>query len=111
MSHLHALDQAATLQGQLLCDLQTVTARESGAPDARADGRDHALGRGDVDPWRDVEWIACRDGKYRPTQPGLRPLASGVSGRVGRLRAYGNAIVPQVAAAFIGAYMDARGIA
>jgi DNA (cytosine-5)-methyltransferase 1 len=28
-------------------------------------------------------------------------LAHGVSGRVGRLRAYGNAIVPQVAAAFI----------
>jgi hypothetical protein len=26
---------------------------------------------------------------------------------VGRLRAYGNAIVPQTAAAFIGAYLDA----
>ena len=29
------------------------------------------------------------------------PLAHGVSARMGRLRGYGNAIVPQVAAAFI----------
>ena len=32
----------------------------------------------------------------------------GVSGRVGRLRGYGNAIVPQVAAVFIRAYMESR---
>ena len=31
--------------------------------------------------------------KRRPIQPGLFPLAHGVAGRVGRLRAYGNAIV------------------
>ncbi|HJQ56415.1 MAG TPA: hypothetical protein VJ890_05890 [Vineibacter sp.] len=34
------------------------------------------------------------------------PLASGVSGRVGRLRAYGNAIVAQAAAAFVAAVME-----
>ncbi len=51
--------------------------------------------------WADIEWLACTDGKARPTQPGIFPLAHGVSGRVGRLRAYGNAIVPQVAAQFI----------
>ena len=48
----------------------------------------------------------CRDGKARPTQPGLQPLAYGVPGRVGLLRGYGNAIVPQVAAEVIMAYMS-----
>jgi len=56
---------------------------------------------GRLDAWADLEWLQCSDGKARPTQPGLFPLAHGVSGRVGRLRAYGNAIVPQVAAAFV----------
>jgi DNA (cytosine-5)-methyltransferase 1 len=55
--------------------------------------------------WADAEWIDCSDGKARPTQPGLFPLAHGVPGRLGRLRAYGNAIVPQVAAKFIEASM------
>lgn len=57
--------------------------------------------------WRELEWLPCTDGKARPTQPGLFPLAHGVPGRMGRLRAFGNAIVPQVAAEFIGAYMEA----
>jgi hypothetical protein len=59
-------------------------------------------------PWADLEWLACSDGKARPTQPGLFPLAHGVPARVGRLRAYGNAIVPQVAAEFIGAMMEMK---
>ena len=55
--------------------------------------------------WSDIQWIICTDGKARPTQPGIFPLAHGVSGRVGKLRAYGNAIVPQVAAEFIKSVM------
>ena len=51
--------------------------------------------------WANAEWIWCRDNKYRPVEPGTFPLAHGIPGRVGRLRAYGNAIVPQVAAEFI----------
>lgn len=35
-------------------------------------------------------------------------LAHGVLARVGKLRALGNAIVPQVAAEVVGAYMDCR---
>ena len=56
--------------------------------------------------WDNVEWLACRDGKLRPTQPGLQPLAHGIPGRVGLLRGYGNAIVPQVAAEFVRAYLE-----
>jgi len=36
------------------------------------------------------------------------PLAHGAPARVGRLRAYGNAIVAPVAAEFIRAYMSVR---
>jgi DNA (cytosine-5)-methyltransferase 1 len=59
--------------------------------------------------WSDnLEWIPCRDGKWRPTQPGLFPLAHGVPNRVGTLRGAGNAIVPQVAAEVIRAYMETQ---
>ena len=56
--------------------------------------------------WADADWIECRDGKARPVEPGTFPLAHGVSGRVGRLRAYGNAINPWLAAEFIAAYRN-----
>jgi DNA (cytosine-5)-methyltransferase 1 len=59
------------------------------------------------DPWRDADWLFCRDGKWRPVEPGALPLASRVSARVGRLRGYGNAIVPQAAALFIEATLEA----
>jgi len=57
--------------------------------------------------WLCVEYVPCGDRRQRPTQPGLCPLAHGIPGRVGQLRAYGNAIVPQVATEFILAYMEA----
>lgn len=56
--------------------------------------------------WDDADWLRCSDDRWRPVEPGSFPLAHGVSARVGKLRAYGNAIVPQVAAAFIGAVID-----
>ena len=59
--------------------------------------------------WIDVEWLPCADGKARPTQPGLHPLAARVPGDVAKLRALGNAVVPEVAAAFIQAYMATQG--
>ena len=55
--------------------------------------------------WRDADWLGCRDGKWRPVEPGTFPLAHGLPARVGRLRGYGNAIVPQVAEAFIRSVM------
>jgi len=58
--------------------------------------------------WRDADWLYCRDGKWRPVEPGTFPLAHGSPARVGRLRGYGNAIVAPAAQAFIEAYLDAR---
>ena len=54
--------------------------------------------------WHPADWLACIDGKARPVEPGTFPLAYGIAGRVGRLRAYGNCIVAPQAAEFIGAY-------
>ena len=56
--------------------------------------------------WSACDWLPCRDGKARPIEPGTFPLAHGVPARVGRLRGYGNAIVPQVAAEVILAYKE-----
>ncbi|HHX4088875.1 TPA: DNA cytosine methyltransferase [Klebsiella aerogenes] len=71
--------------------------------------------------WRDADWLLCRDGKWRPVEPGTFPLVDGSaarlgrvepgvarvasSNRVGRLKGYGNAINAQAATAFIRAYM------
>lgn len=71
--------------------------------------------------WRDADWLLCRDGKWRPVEPGTFPLVDGAAARmgrvepgvarvasgnrVGRLKGYGNAINAQAAAAFIRAYM------
>lgn len=57
--------------------------------------------------WSDADWLGCRDGKFRPVRSGSFPLANGLPARVGRLRGYGNAIVPQAAAEFIKAFEKA----
>lgn len=51
--------------------------------------------------WRDADWLHCRDGKWRPVEPGTSPLAHGSAARVLRLHSYGDGIVAQQAAAFI----------
>jgi DNA (cytosine-5)-methyltransferase 1 len=66
------------------------------------------LGTGHKGNWSDITWLPCSDGKARPTQSGLFPLAHGIPGRVGRLRAYGNAIVPQAAAEFVKAFISTQ---
>ena len=57
--------------------------------------------------WADADWLFCRDGKWRPVEPSTSPLAHGAPSRVGRLRAYGNAINAQAAKEFIAAYLEA----
>ena len=79
-----------------------------------------------IHEWGNPDWVYCRDNKYRPIKPGLKPLVDGVSeglvrgrdncaqiyanetqeARTMRLKGYGNAIVPQVAATFITAAMS-----
>lgn len=88
---------------------------------AQPNGRLVASGRGTI-------VIPCRDGKARriSAQPGDEPLAYAIpvslgrgrtklermairaarANRTGRIRGYGNAIVPQVAAEFIRAFME-----
>lgn len=72
--------------------------------------------------WRDADWLLCRDGKWRPVEPGTFPLVDGAtarlgrvesgvarvasSNRVGRIKGYGNAINAQAAAEFIRAYLE-----
>ena len=58
--------------------------------------------------WSNADWLLCRDGKWRPVEPGTFPLAHGIANRVGRLRAYGNAICAEAAVEFIKVAMDYR---
>lgn len=60
--------------------------------------------------WADVDWLPCRDGVSRPVEPGTFPLAHGVPQRVGRVRAYGNAIAAPAAADFIRAVLDVHDV-
>ena len=66
-------------------------------------------------PWEKTGLIMATGenlrGKRWRFKPGVEPLADGFPGRVERLRGYGNAICPQVAAEFIRAYMNTQGIA
>lgn len=60
--------------------------------------------------WRGFDVLPCADGKARRVESGTFPLAHGIPARVGKLRAYGNAIVPEVAAIFIRAFREAVGL-
>jgi DNA (cytosine-5)-methyltransferase 1 len=90
-------------------------------------GQCQTLERGSqANPWRHPDWLPCRDGKARPAQSGIFPLVNGVpadlvcgsnpgipanetaEARAMRLRGYGNAIVPQLAAQFIAAVMGGK---
>lgn len=56
------------------------------------------------DFWYDVDWLLCRnpsgEPSWRPVEPGTFPLAHGVPQRMGKLRAYGNALDFETAKGF-----------
>lgn len=98
--------------------------QEEGICGARSSDGDLCFGLTDAS---EVDWIYCRDNKYRPIKSGIQPLVNGATGRVVhssdpsepinanatqearaiRLKGYGNAIQAQAAIAFISAYMSA----
>jgi DNA (cytosine-5)-methyltransferase 1 len=55
--------------------------------------------------WRDAEWLWHTDACWRPVEPGTFPLVDGAPSRVGRLRAYGNALNAEAARVFIESLM------
>lgn len=76
--------------------------------------------------WSDFRIVGCLDGKYRRLSATDEPLVAGIPrsmgsfepriqgmakrarrNRIGRLKGYGNAIAPQLAAVFIQSFMDA----
>lgn len=68
------------------------------------DGRDFTL-FGALLHWRLFEAVNGLHWRRR-IEPGAQPLVNGVPYRLDKIRGYGNAIVPQVAAEVIGAYME-----
>jgi len=71
-----------------------------------------------------IDWLYCRDNKYRPIKSGIKPLVDGIArgvvhssdsiitpndtaeARTTRIKGYGNAIVAPLAEEFIKAFMD-----
>lgn len=86
--------------------------RGHGAADTRADQRPVQAANGGYSErqpatgpvnglWRSADWLACRDGKWRPVRPGSFPLVNGYPARVAILRGAGNAINAEAARVFI----------
>lgn len=59
--------------------------------------------------WAAADWLGCRDGKWRPVEPGTFPLAhaGAYRNRVGLLRGAGNAVNLAQAQGFAEAVMEA----
>ena len=99
--------------GGVLCSDRLANSLDTGsqgglrgrADSQREDQHGHA-GCSGADSWSDYDIVPCGDGKTRRIEPGSPPLANGIPARVVRLRGYGNAIVPQVAAEFVQAFVS-----
>lgn len=94
--------------GDAPCERCEKTGIYCARPAKRSAGASTEIWDADQSPWSGADWIYCRDQRWRPVEPGIVPMAHGISGRMGALQAYGNAIVPQVAAEVIRAYMETK---
>ena len=56
--------------------------------------------------WDSASWLIGHDGKARRVEPSIPLLVDGLPNRVGLLRGFGNAIVPQIAAEMMAAWME-----
>ncbi|MDB5317103.1 MAG: cytosine-specific methylase [Rhodospirillales bacterium] len=101
------LERATTERTSSVVELAHTNGGHAGAEGLQR-GRQHGQQPQDrgVSFWSAADWLPCRDGKSRPVEPGTLPLAHGVTSRVGKLRAYGNAIVAPVAVEFIKSYLE-----
>ncbi len=87
----------------------TSTERQLGSGEHRCEpSSDGSTGSRNSGPWFDsatdlgadaphrrrnlVDWLFCRDGKWRPAEQSSQPLVNEDPGRVGKLRAFGNAL-------------------
>lgn len=60
--------------------------------------------------WAHTETIWCEwDQKWRRSKPEISWLVDGLPGRVGAFAAYGNAVIPQIAAEVIASYLETDG--
>jgi DNA (cytosine-5)-methyltransferase 1 len=87
------------------------TNRLGDADSARSQGRDERIfGCSHQWPPRSPNLVVfCTDEKYRRFEPGAFPLVAGISNRMAKLRGFGNAINPWLAAEFIQASVEAIG--
>jgi DNA (cytosine-5)-methyltransferase 1 len=94
--------------GVALAQRERAGAGESGVEGQARGRRDRPAEHGEACGfWSPCSLLPCVDGKARRVEPGTFPLADGVPARLGKLRAYGNAIVPPLAAQFIQAFREA----
>ena len=77
--------------------------------DGRAEGPGWRSIRAEPDPQHGggPDWVFCRDGLWRPVEPGISPLADADPANVGLLHGFGDAIDVTTFTNLIGAYMDA----
>lgn len=101
--------------GMADADIQGRQQQRQGAIHEEGEAGDHTGGCGESlassSYWDHCEWVACDDPRgfrWRQVEPGSFPLADGAPGRVGHLRAYGNALVAPLATEFTRAALACR---